>query len=102
MCFHFHAVSCQVYIPLFTAQRTKARAGNQNQEESPLKEISEEAEDASQVNPSRPFMLRDDLLSRTHKFLGVVTSTLLKLQIAGLFCWIYQLIIIFNLLVCEY
>lgn len=84
-----------MYIPLLTAhQMSSTGSGVQHKEKPPKDKISKDGEkkekikskeDESLIKSSGKLILRDELLNRTHKFLGVVNSTLLRLQIEGLF-----------------
>uniref|UniRef100_A0A3Q3B280 Dynein axonemal heavy chain 10 n=1 Tax=Kryptolebias marmoratus TaxID=37003 RepID=A0A3Q3B280_KRYMA len=71
-----------IYIPLFTAQQVAATgAGGHHKEISAQKKISQNGKKGSTTKPCGQFMVRDELLNRTHKFLAVVNSTLQQLQI---------------------
>ncbi|XP_043967273.1 dynein axonemal heavy chain 10 [Gambusia affinis] len=80
-----------MYIPLLTAQQMSSTGSGVQQKEKPpqdksskdgeKKEKIKSKEEESSVKSSGKLMLRDELLNRTHKFLGVVNSTLLRLQI---------------------
>lgn len=64
-------------------------AGYQSEAVSPQEETSGEGDKESQVKLSGQFTVRDELLNSTHKFLGLVNTTLQQLQIQGLFYYIY-------------
>ncbi|KAM4590913.1 dynein axonemal heavy chain 10 isoform 1-T1 [Odontesthes bonariensis] len=67
-----------VYIPMFTArQMATAGTSGQNKEVFPQEETSEED---VPVKPSGQFLIRDELLNRTHKFLAQVNTALQQLQ----------------------
>uniref|UniRef100_A0A3Q1G9E8 Dynein axonemal heavy chain 10 n=1 Tax=Acanthochromis polyacanthus TaxID=80966 RepID=A0A3Q1G9E8_9TELE len=71
-----------VCIPPLTAhQMTKAGGGYEKEEASPEKEASGEDEEKTPVKPSGQFKIRDELLHRMHKFLGVINTTLQSHQI---------------------
>ncbi|XP_044053526.1 dynein axonemal heavy chain 10 isoform X1 [Siniperca chuatsi] len=71
----------QVYIPLLTAHQMKITgAGYQSGRVSPQEE-TREGEAESPVKSSGQFPIRDELLNRTHKFLGLINTTLQHLQI---------------------
>lgn len=79
---HFNFLSCQVYIPLLSAHQMKmTSAGCQSREVSAQEETSEKI---SPVKSKGQFTVRDELLNRTYKFLGVVNTTLQQLQTQGL------------------
>lgn len=79
----FFTVFFQVYIPSITAHQIsrigadfQSRVCGDGQQEN-LKKLKERA------------MIRDELLHRTHKYLGVVNTSLQHLQIQGLFYFMY-------------
>ncbi|KAK5620023.1 Dynein heavy chain 10, axonemal [Crenichthys baileyi] len=66
-----------MYIPLLTAhQMSNTGAGGQHKEVS-SQEICKDGGEETSVK----FLLRDELLNRTHKFLAVVSATVVRLQI---------------------
>lgn len=82
---HFDCVSCQVYIPLITAHQMKITGtGYESGAVSPQEETSGEGEEESPVKSSGQFTVRDELLNRMYKYLGMVNTTLQHLQIQGL------------------
>lgn len=74
-----------VYIPMLTAnQMAVAGAGDQSEEVSHQEKMngkSEADETKSLVKPSGQFIIRDELLNRTHKHLGLLNTTLQHLQL---------------------
>lgn len=73
-----------MYIPLLTAHQMKiSGAGYQSRAVSPREESSVEGEEETPVKSSGKFTIRDELLNRTHKYLGLVNTTLQHLQIQG-------------------
>lgn len=72
---------------MFTAQQMKVTAGggSHHKQNSPQKKISAGSKKGNLTKQYGEALVRDELLNRTHKFLGVVNSTLQKLQIEGLF-----------------
>lgn len=60
-------------------------AGYQSGTVSPQGETSGEGEKQSPGKSSGQFTVRDELLNRTYKFLGLINTTLQHLQIQGLF-----------------
>ena len=82
----FHCVSCQIYIPAITVHQIfDIWYGYQSEAASPQEETNGEADKESPVKSSELFTIRDELLNRTIKFLGLVNTTLQQLQIQGLF-----------------
>lgn len=78
-------MSSQAYIPLFTAQHMAATgAGIHHKKSSPQEKITKDSKKERQKKPWGQVMIRDELLNRTHKFLGVVNSTIHQLQLEGL------------------
>lgn len=74
----------QMYIPLLTTMQMSSTGSDDLQKEDcSQKNISNDGEEEISVKSSGKFMLRDELLHRTHKFLGVVNTTLQRLQIEG-------------------
>lgn len=75
---HIVTVSRQVYMHLLSAQQMMTGTGYQSMADSPQEESS--------VKSNRQVTVRDELLNRACKFLGVINSTFQrKLQIQGLF-----------------
>ncbi|XP_060895064.1 dynein axonemal heavy chain 10 [Labrus mixtus] len=71
-----------VYISLLTAHQMKITgAGYQSRTGSPHKELSPAAEKESRVESSGQLTVRDELLNRAHKYLGLINTTLTHLQI---------------------
>ncbi|KAM4746443.1 dynein axonemal heavy chain 10 [Anableps anableps] len=80
-----------MYMPLLTAhQMSNTGSSGQHKEDYSQEKISKDGEkgkknkkkeEETSVKSSGKFMLRDELLNRAHKFLGVVNATLLRLQI---------------------
>lgn len=65
-------------------------AGDQSEEASPQQEIKGEAEAKSSVKTSGQFVIRDELLNRIHKCLGLLNTSLQHLQLEGLINYMYQ------------
>lgn len=61
---------------------TVTGGGYQSENVSPQEATTEEEES---VKLSEQFMVRDELLNMTYKFLGLINTTLQQLQIQGLF-----------------
>lgn len=80
----FHCISSQAYIPLFTAQQMAATGTGSHHKKSPQEKISKDSIKERLKKPWEQVMIRDELLNRTHKFLGVVNSTIQQLQLEGL------------------
>ncbi|XP_031164939.2 dynein heavy chain 10, axonemal [Sander lucioperca] len=71
-----------VYIPLITAHQMKITGtGYESGAVSPQEETSGEGEEESPVKSSGQFTVRDELLNRMYKYLGMVNTTLQHLQI---------------------
>lgn len=76
-----------MYIPLLTAhQMQKIGVGYQRRKVSPQEDTSGEGEEETPVKSSGQVTIRDELLNRMHKFLGMLNTTIQQLQIQGLFC----------------
>uniref|UniRef100_A0A3B5A058 Dynein heavy chain tail domain-containing protein n=1 Tax=Stegastes partitus TaxID=144197 RepID=A0A3B5A058_9TELE len=60
---------------------TKTGGGHQNEEVSLDKEPSGDDEEETPAKPNGQFTIRDELLNRTHKFLGMINRTLQRRQI---------------------
>uniref|UniRef100_A0A3B4UD57 Dynein axonemal heavy chain 10 n=1 Tax=Seriola dumerili TaxID=41447 RepID=A0A3B4UD57_SERDU len=72
----------QVYIPLLTVHQMKVTgAGYQSRAISSQKKTSGEGKEESSAKLSEQVMIRDELLNRTHKYLGVVNTTIQQFQI---------------------
>ncbi|XP_030593055.1 dynein heavy chain 10, axonemal isoform X2 [Archocentrus centrarchus] len=71
----------QVNIPMLTAhQMAVTGPGDQREELSPRQEMNREDEAKSSVLTNRQFLIRDELLNRSHKYLGLLNTTLQNLQ----------------------
>ncbi|XP_037633762.1 dynein heavy chain 10, axonemal [Sebastes umbrosus] len=71
-----------VYIPLITAHQMKITgAGYESGAASPQEETSGEGEKESPAMSSGQLTIRDELLNRTYKYLGMVNTTLQHLKI---------------------
>lgn len=80
------SLCCQLEVPLLSAHQMKmTAAGHQREPDSPLTEISGEAEVESPVKTDQEVTYRDELLNKMYKFMGVVDTTIQHLQIKGLF-----------------
>ena len=86
------SVSSQMYIPLLTGKRMEVTGAGSEAVPS-HKESSGEGEEDNLAKSSEQVMIRDELLNRTHKFLGLINTTLQHLQILGLFYLIYPKIV---------
>ncbi|XP_022608125.1 dynein heavy chain 10, axonemal [Seriola dumerili] len=72
----------EVYIPLLTVHQMKVTgAGYQSRAISSQKKTSGEGKEESSAKLSEQVMIRDELLNRTHKYLGVVNTTIQQFQI---------------------
>ncbi|XP_044232976.1 dynein axonemal heavy chain 10 isoform X2 [Thunnus albacares] len=71
-----------IYIPAITVhQMRRTGAGYQSEAASPQEETNGEGDKESPAKSSEQFTIRDELLNRTIKFLGLVNTTLQQLQI---------------------
>ncbi|XP_069379878.1 dynein axonemal heavy chain 10 isoform X1 [Paralichthys olivaceus] len=71
-----------VYISLLTVQRMEVTGGGyQSEDVSSHKESSGEGEEENLAKSSEQVMIRDELLNITHKFFGLINTTLQHLQI---------------------
>lgn len=74
----------QVYLPMLMMHQMKVTgAGYQSQAASP-QQNSVEGADKSPVKSTIRIPIRDELLNRTHKYLGLINTSLQHLQIQGL------------------
>lgn len=74
-------------------QMAVAGAGDQSEEVSHQEKMNGKSESngtKSLVKPSGQFIIRDELLNRTHKLLGLLNTTLQHLQLEGLFNYLNQ------------